>query len=208
MTPEEFFNRIVIEMMGAVGVTCGFNYTFGRRGEGDAECLRKLCENKGIEFYMAPENDYKGEPVSSTRIRNYIAGGKIEEANEMLGRAFNYKQLVVDGDKRGRTFGTPTINQYLPTNFVEPKHGVYMSKSVVGDKEYYSVTNLGVRPTIGTGLVSSETYILDFSGDLYGKYVEVKLLKYIRPEIKFNSLEELKNQIKKDAQTVRDLANI
>lgn len=206
MTPEMFFDKIVVEMMGAVGVCCGFNYSFGKRGAGTPDLLRSLCEARGIEFYMAPETDYRGEPVSSTRIRAAIEKGDIEDANEMLGRAFTYRQLVVDGDKRGRLFGTPTINQYLPSELVEPKHGVYMSKTFVDGKEYYSVTNIGVRPTVGTGPVSSETYILDFSGDLYGKYVNVALLRYIRPERKFSSVEELMDQIKRDAETVREWA--
>ena len=208
MTPEEFFNKIVIEMMGAKGVCCGFNYSFGKKGEGNAEKLKALCEAKGIEFFMAPETDFEDGPVSSTRIRQCIVDGEIEKANAMLGRPFAYELVVVDGDKRGRTFGTPTINQYLPENFAEPRHGVYMSKTYLDGKTYYSVTNVGVRPTIGTGLVSSETYILDYSGDLYGRKVRVALFKYLRPERKFESLDDLKNQIKSDAQKVRDLSKV
>ena len=155
---------------------------------------------------MAPEPVYECEPVSSTRIRAAIESGDIESANEMLGRPFRYRQLVVDGDKRGRLFGTPTINQYLPSGLAMPKHGVYMSVTEVEGKSYYSVTNIGIRPTIGTGPVSSETYILDFDGNLYGKYVDVRLLRYIRPERKFDSLDELMNHIKRDAETVREWA--
>lgn len=206
MTPEMFFEKIVIEMMGAVGVCCGFNYSFGKQGAGTPDLLKKLCEDRGIEFYMAPEIDYLGAPVSSTRIRSLIENGDMENANAMLGRAFTYRQLVVDGDKRGRLFGTPTINQYLPSELVEPRRGVYMSKTFVDGKAYYSVTNIGIRPTIGAGPVSSETYILDFDGNLYGKYVEVSLLRYIRSEKKFASVEELMDQIKRDAETVRNWA--
>lgn len=206
MTPEMFFEKIVIEMMGAVGVCCGFNYSFGKQGAGTPDLLKKLCEDRGIDFYMAPEIDYLGDPVSSTRIRSSIENGDMENANAMLGREFTYRQLVVDGDKRGRLFGTPTINQYLPSELVEPRHGVYMSKTFVDGKAYYSVTNIGIRPTIGAGPVSSETYILDFDGNLYGKYVEVSLLRYIRSEKKFASIEELMNQIKRDAETVRNWA--
>ena len=206
MTPEVFFDKIVMEMMGAVGVCCGFNYSFGKQGAGTPALLRSLCEERGLQFYMAPETDYLGEPVSSTRIRAAIENGDIDGANTMLGRPFRYRQLVVDGDKRGRLFGTPTINQYLPSELVEPKHGVYMSKTLVDGREYYSVTNIGVRPTVGTGPVSSETYILDFEGNLYGKYIDVSLLRYIRSERKFGSVEELMDQIKRDAETVREWA--
>ncbi len=206
MSPEEFFETILIKRMGAVGICCGFNYSFGKEGRGTPELLKKLCIEKGIEFYVSPELDFEGEPVSSTRIRNAIESGQIELANVMLGRPFTYRQIVVDGDKRGRAMGTPTINQFLSPELVEPKHGVYMSKVDVLGRKFYAVTNIGVRPTIGHGPTGSETHILDFNGDLYGKYVDVSLLHYIRSEIKFDSLSALEEQIREDALKVREIA--
>lgn len=208
MEPEEFVNKIIIGMLNAQGVCCGFNYTFGKRGKGTPDQLRELCEKNNIEFFVAEETKYNNETVSSTRIREEIAHGDIEIANAMLGRSFAYSQLVVDGDKRGRALGTPTINQTLPQTLVEPKHGVYMSKCKIGDTTFYGVTNIGTRPTIGHGPVSSETFILDFDADLYGKYIEVALLSYLRPEMKFSSLDALKTQIHQDADYVRNRIKI
>ena len=146
-----------------------------------------------------------GKPVSSTRIRQLIESGDIELANKMLGRPYSYERLVVDGDKRGRQMGIPTINQNLPDNMAIPKFGVYISTTTVDGKKYESLTNIGVRPTIGSCFISSETHILDFNGDLYGKDILVALYSYIRPEMKFASIDELYTQINLDISAVRNL---
>lgn len=208
MSPEEFFETILLKRMCAVGVCCGFNYTFGKGGEGTPALLKKLCDDHGVKFSISPELDFEGEAISSSRIRKAIEDGEIEKANVMLGRPFTYKQKVVDGDKRGRTMGTPTINQYLSPELVEPKHGVYMSKTTVNGKKFYSITNIGVRPTVGVGPTDCETYILDFSGDLYGKYVEVSLLHFLREEKKFESLSALEEQIMADTLEVRKIVRL
>lgn len=203
MEPEKFFEEVLLSMLNAKGVCCGFNYSFGAKGKGTPELLQSLCEKKGIEFFMAPATILDSEPVSSTRIRKAIFEGDIELANRMLGRPYSYDRLVVDGDKRGRSMGIPTINQLLPENMAVPKFGVYESTTTVDGKEYASLTNIGVRPTIGTGYVSSETFIIDFSGDLYGKHITVSLLRFMRPEKKFDSIEELYAQINADVAAVK-----
>lgn len=208
MSPEEFFETILLKRMCAVGICCGFNYTFGKDGKGTPELLKRLCEEHGIKFSVSPELDFEGETVSSSRIRTAIEDGEIEKANMMLGRPFTFRQKVVDGNKRGRTMGTPTINQYLSPELVEPKHGVYMSKTTVNGKKYYSLTNIGVRPTVGVGATDCETYILDFSGNLYGKYVEVSLLHFLREEKKFESISALEEQIMADTLKVRKIVNL
>ena len=142
-------------------------------------------------------------PVSSTAIRKKIENGGIEAANRMLGRCFGFTATVIDGDKRGRTWGFPTINQRLPEDMVVPRFGVYQSLVRVGGQEYKGVTNIGSRPTVGTEIVLSETHILDFNGDLYGKDAEIRLIRFIRPEQKFGSFDELVLQIKKDCLTVK-----
>lgn len=207
MSPEEFFEEIIIKRMSAAGVCCGFNYTFGKGGKGTPDTLRALCEEAGIEFSMSPEFDYEGQPVSTTRIKKALERGKIETANRMLGRPYSFRLQVVDGDKRGRHLGAPTINQQADPHLVIPKYGVYMSKATVGDKSYLAITNIGVRPTFYEDAVPSiETHILDFEGNLYGKYVEVALLRFLRPEKKFESFVKLENQIKLDEKKVRELA--
>ena len=207
MSPKKFFEEIIVKRMGAVGVCCGFNYTFGKDGKGTPKLLKKYCDDAGIEFSMAPEFDFEDEPVSSSRIRKALEEGSIELANFMLGRPYSFKLQVQNGAGRGRHLGAPTINQAIDPALVVPAYGVYMSRTTIEGKRYLSITNIGVRPTIhDDNTPSIETYILDFSGDLYGKYVEVALLSYIRPETKFDSLVQLENQISLDERKVRKLA--
>lgn len=206
MSPEAFFEEILFKTLHVAGVCCGFNYTFGDGGKGTPELLERLCAEKSIVFSSSPATLLDGTPVSSTRIRNALGGGNVELANRMLGRPFKYRQQVVDGDKRGRTWGIPTINQPYPKELVQPRLGVYASRCIVDGREYMGATNIGVRPTVkDNDAVSSETYLLDYEGDLYGKYVDICLLKFLRPEKKFDSTEALGEQIRTDIETVRRL---
>ncbi len=199
LTFEEFFYEILVKKMNSKVLSCGFNYRFGSKALGDVEKLKILCEKENIKLFVSEPVIYKGEPVSSTRIRNLIKNGNIEDANEMLGRYFSYDFKVVHGDKRGRTIDSPTINQFFVEDFIVPQYGVYASFTEIDGKKYPSVTNIGIRPSIeGNSPERSETNIVGYSGDLYGKNVSVYLIKKIRGEIKFETLEQLKNQIEKD----------
>lgn len=200
MTCREFFEKILIGKLNAGGVCCGWNYRFGKNNEGGCEELKALCEEFGIELRIANPVEFDGEPVSSTRIREAVENGDIPLANAMLGREFRYKLTVVDGQHRGRLIGAPTINQRFDTGFVIPKKGVYASATVVDGREYPSVTNIGLRPSFENEDFRSETCILGFSGNLYGQDIEVMLLGYLRDEIKFGSIEELSEQIRRDAE--------
>ena len=199
MTCREFFENILIGKLNAGGVCCGWNYRFGRNNEGGIEELRALCEEYGVKLKVSEPVDYMGFPVSSTRIRQAVEQGDIPLANEMLGREFRYKQPVVDGQHRGRLIGAPTINQRFDDGFVKPKKGVYASVTIVDGKEYPSVTNIGLRPSFENEDFRSETCILGFSGNLYGLEIEVRLLEYLRDEVKFESMDELSAQIHRDA---------
>jgi len=207
LTYEEFFYEIIVKKIGASVLSCGFNYHFGAKALGNTENLKTLCEKENIELLVSAPVEYKGEPVSSTRIRNAIRNGNIEDANNMLGREFSYDFLVVHGDARGRTIDSPTINQFFTEDFIIPQYGVYASYSVIDGKKYPSVTNVGVRPTIeGLSKERSETNIVGFAGDLYDKNISVHLLKKIREEMKFNNLDELKNQIAKDREVSKNIS--
>lgn len=209
MSPEAFFEEILFKTLHVAGVCCGFNYTFGDKGRGTPEMLDRMCAEKGVVFEAADATVLDGTPVSSTRIRNALAGGNVELANRMLGRPFQYRQQVVDGDKRGRAWGIPTINQPYPEELVVPRHGVYASRCVVDGRTYFGATNIGVRPTVRENdILSSETYLLDYEGDLYGKYVDVCLLKFLRPEKKYDSFEALEEQIHTDIATVRKISEL
>jgi len=205
MSAQEFFETVLLKQFNAKGVCCGYNYHFGKNASGDTKKLKELCDAAGVKLGVAPPAEYMGEAVSSTRIRKALEAGEIEQVNDMLARTFSYKSVVIDGDKRGRILGTPTINQIIDKNMTIPKHGVYASQTTIDGKLYASVTNIGVRPTIGTGVLGSETYIIDFSGDLYGQSIEVGLLKYLRGEQKFANLDALRDQIEKDAKTAKKI---
>lgn len=205
MTCREFFKEILIEKLNAGGVCCGWNYRFGKNNEGGIDELRSLCDEYGVKLKVSKPVDYMGNPISSTRIRQAVEGGNIPLANEMLGREFRYKQTVVDGQHRGRLIGAPTINQRFDSGFVKPKKGVYASVTIVDGKEYPSVTNIGLRPSFENEDFRSETCILGFSGNLYGLEIEVRLLEYLRDEVKFNSMDELSVQIHKDAEKSREI---
>lgn len=205
MTCREFFEEIIIKKLNAGAVCCGWNYRFGKGGDGDCETLKSLCEEHGVRLKIVPHVDFDGEPISSTRIRKAVESGDIPLANAMLGREFRYKSTVVSGHQRGRLIGAPTINQHFDKNFVLPKKGVYASITVVEEKEYPSVTNIGLRPSFENEDFRSETCILGFAGDLYGQEIEVRLLEYLRDEIKFDSMEKLSAQIETDAEKSKEL---
>ena len=208
MTPEEFFAEILVKKLNAGFVSCGFNYRFGKGGKGNAEALAELCKENGIGFFCADGVCYKDENISSTRIRKAVESGDIENANKMLGRYFSYDFEVVTGDRIGaKVLGFPTINQIFPQNHIVPKSGVYASVAEVDGKIYPSMTNIGKRPTVGGEQLRSETSIIGFSGDLYGKNTPVSLIAYIRDEEKFPSLEALSAQLKKDSEKAEKIFN-
>ncbi len=196
--PNEFIEKIIVDKLNAKVVSCGFDYHYGKGGKGNSDDMRKELAKRNIEFYSAEAVVLGEDIVSSTEIRRLITEGGIERANAMLGEYFSYDFIVEKGDGRGRTIGVPTINQFFPQDFIVPKYGVYASMTRVDGKVYPSVTNVGVRPTVSKDSMRSETCILDFSGDLYGKKVQVQLIKYLRDEIKFPDLEALKLAIEKD----------
>ena len=200
LEPYEFLSKIQ-EKLQVKAICCGFNYHYGKNGAGNIKTLENDCRSFGIDLYWQTAAYYDGEPVSATRIRKALENGNIKAANAMLGRPFSYELTVVEGDKRGRVLGFPTLNQIFPDGFAVPKFGVYASKVCIGSKWYPSVTNIGIRPTIKTEQLRSETHVIGFSGDLYGKRIEVFLLEYTRPEKKFDGLDSLAYTISCDAKS-------
>lgn len=205
LTPEEFSEKVLLDTLGAKFVSCGYDYRYGKGGKGNAETLKETLSEKGVEVCTVPAVELRGEVVSSTKIRGLISDGEIRKANEMLGKEFSYHIVVEKGDGIGHEIGTPTINQYFPEDFIVPKYGVYASKVKAHGKIYPSVTNVGVRPTVGGTSLRSETCIFDFSENLYGEKIEVFLLEYLREEKKFSSIDELKKAIENDIQNARKI---
>ena len=199
---EAFIEQILFGRLGAETVLCGFNFRFGKGALWNAMDLRRYCEKRGVWVRILGHLDYGGAPISSTRIRAALRAGDVEQANQMLGYAFTFENEVIHGDQRGRTIDFPTINQYLPTGLVEPKYGVYESRTEIGGKLYKSFTNIGLRPTWQLDAPLCETHIFGYRGDLYGQTVRVELVKYLRGEKKFSGTEELKQQLEYDKSRI------
>lgn len=198
MTPEEFVGTILCDTLHAKNVCCGYNYRFGKNGSGNIDELQRLCKKYSVEVEVSEEQTVDGEAVSSTRIRKLIEQGDVERAERLLGRPFSYSFEVIHGNKNGRLLGFPTANQVFPDGFAVPKYGVYASRTTVDEKVFCSITNIGIRPTLEDDTLLSETNIIGFDGDIYGEKIKVELLRFIRPERKFNSLEEVFSQVRED----------
>ena len=205
--PWQDFLRWIREEYGAVHLICGHDFTFGWRGEGNPLRLREYCEREGLGWDVMPEVRLDGAAVSSTRIRTLLGEGRLGEANRLLGHPHVLTGEVCHGRHLGSTIGFPTANLLFAPGVLVPAHGVYAGRlEIEGETEpQYAVTNIGVRPTVDdSDRVTVESYILDYSADLYGKQIRLEFLEFLRPERKFASLEELKEQIGKDAERVRE----
>ena len=204
LQPKAFL-RLLQTTYHVCALSCGENYRFGRGAVGTADTLRRLCGRFGLQLRVAPDATYRGALISSSRIRAAIESGRMEDANAMLLRPFSYRLEVVAGDGRGRKLGFPTLNQFFSPDLIRPCAGVYASKVALNDVWYPAVTNIGVRPTVGGSGFHSETHVLGFSGDLYGKQVEVMPLHYLRKEIKFADLSALRAAMENDAAQAREV---
>jgi len=212
LSPKEFFREILLKRFNAGALCCGYDYHFGAGALGNVKALRSLCDAHGVLLQMTPEIDYRGAPVSSTRIRQALEQGNLAQANAMLGRPFGYAFPVEQGARIGRRLGTPTFNQAFAPGFAIPRHGVYASQAFANNQWLPSVTNIGIAPTLHNSAeddcpprARSETHIMGFDRDLYGQRVPVRLLRFLRPERKFEDIEELKRQIARDVREARDV---
>ena len=202
--PWQGFFRLLTTKYGAAGMVCGHDFRFGSRGAGTPALLRSACEKEGIPCTVIPEQRIDGITISSTYIRSLIEAGDMERAAEFLGHPHAFTGVVVPGKHLGRTIGVPTANLCLPECLVQPKRGVYACRCMVEGKSYCAVTNVGCRPTVSGTNMTVEPWILDFEGDLYGKTITLEFHKYLRSERKFDSLEELRAEIQKNAAQTRD----
>ena len=198
---RDFMDSLVEQ--GAVGFVCGDDFRFGNRGEGNGQLLMRYCTEKGLPCVLVPEQTKDGTRISSTYIRRQIEEGHMATAVNFLGHPHVLSGEVVSGRQLGRTIGVPTANLRLPEGVLVPKYGVYCCKAVVDGKRYPAVTNVGNRPTVEGHHVTVEPWLLGFDGDLYGKEITLEFYRFLRPEQKFDSLEELKHQIQVDAEETR-----
>lgn len=204
LSPEDFVN--VLKKMNVKQVFCGSDYHFGKDGAGDVSLLEKHFVVNVLDIH-----DPFSEKISTHTIIKHIKDGEITKANKQLGYHYAITGKVVQGKKKGRDIGFPTMNVKPNANYVLPKFGVYKSRVVVGVREYLGLTNVGMRPTLGyegeePGI---ETHLIDIKvDDLYGEEVIVTFEEYIREEMKFESVDELKAQIAKDLATIKHEAVI
>ncbi len=204
--PWQEFVQTLIRDMNAAWVVVGHDFRFGWKGEGTAEKLKDYCAEQGIGCDVIPAVTLEGRVVSSTYIRTLIEDGDMERANAYLGHPHTLVDTVHYGFRLGTKMGTPTINMRFPEGVIVPRHGVYAAKAILEDgSSHMAVTNVGVRPTVsGENRVSVESFILDYSGNLYDREVRVEFYKFLRPEKKFESVDALRDQILADAETTRN----
>ncbi|MBN9489571.1 MAG: bifunctional riboflavin kinase/FAD synthetase [Alphaproteobacteria bacterium] len=199
---DAFVDDVLLRGLAARHVVCGYDFTFGARRGGNVEKLRKLGRERGLGVTVLDPVMREGEIYSSTRIREALRAGWASEAAELLGRSWEIEGMVEQGDQRGRTIGFPTANVALGEH-LRPRFGVYAVRVLVGDAWRDGVANLGKRPTVGKLQENFEVHLFDFAGDLYGQTLRVALVDFIRPEMKFAGLDQLKAQIAADAQAAR-----
>jgi riboflavin kinase/FMN adenylyltransferase len=212
--PEDFFNDVILRRLSAEAIVVGYDFGFGRERAGTLKALEDFCKRAGVELTVVSAHREGNEVVSSSRIRQHLANGEVEVAASLLGRDFFYRGVVVRGEGRGRKLGFPTANLKIENKLTLP-YGVYASWALLEGRKIPSVTNLGVRPTFtgSTGTATApgelpalvETHLLDTTMDLYGKTLEVRFVRRLRAEKRFDGIEALKAQIAADAQQARGI---
>lgn len=201
---QDFIDELIDEM-NLRWIVVGHDFCFGYKGLGTAEKLKAYCAERGVGCDIIPAVCRDGVVVSSTLIRQLIETGEMEKANEYLGHPHTLTDVIRTGYHLGTKMGTPTINMSFPQGVIIPRHGVYAAKAYIDGQEYMSVTNVGIRPTVSdSGNVNVESFLLDFRGNLYGHRARIDFYKFLRPERKFDDVNELAAQIKSDAQTTRE----
>lgn len=197
LTARDFFQQIVVARFGVRGMVEGPNFRFGRDRAGDVKLLHELCSGQGMEFAIA-DVALTGElMVSSSRIRGFLAGGDIESANAMLTQPYEVSGTVSRGSQRGRELGFPTANLTQIHSFV-PAAGVYAGRVAFDGDDYPAAINVGPNPTFGESESKVEVHLVGWDGDLYGRQMACRFHHRIREVRKFDSLEQLREQIQKD----------
>ena len=206
ISAQAFVDNVLLQGMGARHVVCGYDFTFGARRGGNVERLREMAAERALGVTVLDPVMHEGEIYSSTRIREALRAGWASEASELLGHHWEIEGAVELGDQRGRTIGFPTANVALGEH-LRPRFGVYAVRALVdgpnGSEWRPAVANLGRRPTFGKRKENFEVHLFDFSGDLYGKTLRAALIEFIRPEMKFGGLDQLKAQIAADGEAAR-----
>ena len=204
LSADDYVKQILVEQLNVRKVVVGYDHRFGRNRTASLEDMYHYSDIHEFEVIEINAEKIESTAVSSTKIRKAIDEGNIELANTYLGHSFTIEGMVIDGDKRGRELSYPTANIDLQNQHkIVPKQGVYLVKSKLKGRVVYGMMNIGTKPTFDTTMPSIEVHFLDWNGNLYGQVVQVELLKWVREERKFNTVEELQTQIQADEQYCR-----
>lgn len=202
MDAKEFIEEILIKKLKVNSIFVGFNFRFGKKGQGNGELIKQICKPHGIAVWVCNPVTIDEDVISSSFIRKLLDAGDVNKAGTLLGKNFTVSGNIVRGNQIGRTIGFPTANIKVPQNRQMPNKGVYAGIVKLHGANYKGVINIGVRPTIGADLGQTiEVNIFDFDSDIYGEYVEIIFVENIRGEKKFASIDELANQISQDKDT-------
>lgn len=201
---EDYIQQILVDQIGTKKLVIGYDHRFGRNREGSFDFLKKNAPHYGFEVEEIPREDIEEMAISSTRIRHTLSSGHIEEANSLLGRPYSISGTIVKGKQLGRQLGFPTANiQVNSFHKLIPTNGVYIIRAIYDKVSYQGMLNIGTRPTVDGTIRTIEANIFDFDKDIYGEKLQIELLKYLRPEQKFDGLDALIAQISKDKEAAK-----
>lgn len=204
MTAEDFIEKILVELLRINDIVVGPGFMFGNKRLGNTELLSRFGKVHGYNTEVLQPKVIDNEVISSSLVREYLLGGNIQKVNKLLSYRYFIEGIVVEGEKRGREIGFPTTNIKSEWELL-PRPGVYATYAVVKGKRYKSITNIGYRPTFGEKNLLVETYIFDFSGDVYGELIRVEFVQRLRDEKKFDNVNDLISKIKLDVKEVQSI---
>lgn len=202
LSAEEFVQRILVDQLAIAGAAVGFDFHFGQARKGSPDFLTRQGAAQGFAVDVVPPLTDDGQPVSSSAIRTALSEGRVEEASVLLGHPWFVSGEVIHGEKRGRDLGFPTANVRLDPN-CGLAHGIYAVRVGIGGRRYGGVASFGRRPTFDNGAPLLETFLFDFKGDLYGQTLDFAFVGWIRPELRFDSIEALVTRMDEDAAAAR-----
>ena len=206
MEPEDFVKKILVEQLNVKYIAVGPDFRFGHNRRGGCSLLKEMAAQFGFEVEVVEKECLEDKVISSTYVRHMLETGEMEMVQKLLGYPYYVSGTVIRGHAIGRTIGIPTINLLPDDEKILPPNGVYLTKTIFGEEEHFGITNIGVKPTIsGEEAKGIETHLFDFEGDLYNRELTVAFYAFERKERRFPSLEELKEQLKKDIQWGRAL---
>ncbi len=200
----DFVDQVLIGRTGMRDLVVGYDYALGKGRQGNTDFLRRQAEEKGFSILVMPAHYEQGMLVSSTRIRELVAAGKMRDVRRLLGRYYQIRGNVQFGRQRGgKLLGFPTANLFLSEEDLCPKRGVYVTQVTYDGRQYGGVSNIGYNPTFGDTALVAETHIFDFNADIYGRPLKINLLRHLRGEIRFDGPEALIVQIRRDIEVAQ-----